>query len=112
LKARPEPLVQGQGAAMSEVVERLARLERQRQDFVAAGPFERLLVLLRDADPALARATYLDYEPAWPATTEGLVTGGLGFAAGWVILFLLFRSLGRLAPGRRRAVPPGRLRSA
>ena len=113
LKAGPEPLVQGQGTVMGEVVDRLARLEGQRDAFAAAGPFNRLLVLVRDADPTLVRATYLDFEPAWPATSEGLVSGAGGFVAGWGGLFVLFRSLGRLWPARRATnIRPGRLRSA
>lgn len=102
-----EPLVKRQADATAEVAERLTRLERQRQEFAQAGPFGRLLVMVRDADPGLARATYLDYEPAWPATSEGLVAGALGFTAGWLGLLFLARIFGRLRP-RSRA----RLRSA
>lgn len=109
LRANPEPLVKKQGDASQEVAERLGRLERQRQSLAAAGPFERLLVTLREADPGLARATYLDYEPAWPVTAEGFAAGGIGFLLGWVVFLLFGRTARRLTPGRRR---PGPLRSA
>lgn len=104
LAGQSEPLVQRQGPAMTEVADRLQRLERQRDAVANAAPFERLAVLARGFDPALVRATYLDFEPAWPATSEGIVTGAAGFLAGWGGLLLLFRACGRLRPrrGRRR----------
>lgn len=106
-----DPLVRRQADATREVATRLARLEQQRQSFAEAGPFGRLLVFARDADPGLVRATYLDYEPAWPATSEGMVTGGAGFLAGWAGLLFLGRVGRRLTP-RRRSTGTGRLRSA
>lgn len=110
LEADPDPLVRRRGEADREIVARLGRLEQQRGAYDSAGPFGRLLVFVRDADPGLAQATYLDYEPAWPATTEGAAAGGAGFVAGWGVLLLLSRVVGRLVPGRRRR--PGMLRSA
>ena len=103
LRTDPDGLVRRQGEAQDEIASRLARLEGQRRDFENAGPFARLLVFARDADPGLARATYLDYEPAWPATSEGLTAGGAGFVAGWGVLLFLSRMVGRLNPFRRRA---------
>jgi hypothetical protein len=102
LTADPDPLVRKQGEAQDELAARLARLERQRQAFLEAGPFARLLIFVREADPGLARATYLDYEPAWPAPAEGLVAGGTGFVAGWALLLFLLRIGRRLVPGRTR----------
>lgn len=113
LTAQSEPLVQRQAPAMAEITDRLQRLERQRDAVAHAGPFERMAVLARGFDPALARATYLDFEPAWPATTEGLVSGGVGFLLGWAGLLLSGRALRRLSPRNwRRRAEPGRLRSA
>lgn len=110
LEGDADPLIRRRGEADREVVARLGRLEQQRAAYDSAGPFSRLLIFVRDADPGLAEATYLDYEPAWPATTEGAAAGGAGFVAGWGLLLLLSRMLGRLVPGRRRR--PGALRSA
>ncbi|NNM71076.1 DUF2937 family protein [Enterovirga aerilata] len=112
LSGQPDRLTQRQGPAMSEIVDRLERLERQRDAVANAGPFERLVVLARGFDGQLARATYLDYEPAWPATSEGLVIGGAGFLLGWGGFALLFRAFGRLRPGRWRQPPRKRLQSA
>src|SRR5918997_1279123 len=63
------------GGAIGANIERLERLERQRQAFVDAGPFQRLVVLTRDADIDLMRAAYQDFEPAVPATEESVVAG-------------------------------------
>jgi sugar lactone lactonase YvrE len=76
-----DPLVKRQGEATGQVVERLERLERQRRAFAEAGSFERVLVLVRDIDPVMARAVYLDFEPAVPATREGAVAAGAGFCS-------------------------------
>jgi hypothetical protein len=113
LAEQPDRLVQRQGPAMVEIVDRLGRLERQRDAVANAGQFERLAVLARGFDGQLARATYLDFEPAWPATTEGLVIGGTGFLIGWGGFLLLVRGAGRLRPRRWRRQREGRqLRSA
>ncbi len=112
LSEQPDRLVQRQAPAMAEIVDRLQRLERQRDAVANAGQFERLAVLARGFDGQLARATYLDFEPAWPATSEGLVVGGAGFLLGWAGLGLLFRAFGRLKPSRWRRHPGGQLRSA
>jgi hypothetical protein len=90
--------VRRQGEATQDVVDRLDRLQRQRDDFAAAGSFGRLLVLIREVDPGLARATYLDFEPAMPATSEGAVTGGIGFVLFWGLLLFLARIVRRLRP--------------
>jgi len=104
LSTNPDGLVSRQGAAMRGNVERLERLERHRQAYVEAGPFQRLLVTVRYGDLDLMEATYGDFEPAVPATQEGLVAAGLGFLGGWGITLLvagLFRRL--FGFGRRRA---------
>ena len=110
-KDNADPAVKRDADDKDRIVDRLQRLERQRDAVANAGQFERLAVLARGFDGQLARATYLDFEPAWPATAEGLVTGGAGFLLGWGGLALLFRGLGRLRPRRRRQ-PTAALRSA
>lgn len=110
LAGNQDAVAKGQAVATEEVIARLGRLEGQRRSFDQAGPFGRLVLFVREADPGLARATYLDYEPAWPATSEGLVAGGTGFVAGWGILLFCAAILRRLNPFRRRR--SGTLRSA
>ena len=104
LRTNPDNLVSRQGDAMRANIERLERLERHRQVFAEAGPFQRLVTTVRDGDVDLMRATYQDFEPAVPVTQEGVVATGVGFLGGWSIAFLvgmLFRRLFGL--GRRRA---------
>ena len=103
LRTNPDNLISRQGDAMRANIERLERLERHRQAFVEAGPFQRLVVMTRDADVDLMRAAYQDFEPALPATQEGVVAAGAGFLGGWSLTLLiggLFRRLFGL--GRRR----------
>ena len=88
LRASPDNLVSRQGDAMRANVERLERLQRHRQEFSEAGAFDRLLTLLRDADVDLAEATYQDFEPAVPATQEGVVAASAGLVIGWGLTLL------------------------
>ena len=97
-----DPVARGRATATEEVVARLGRLEGQQRAFDQTGRFGRLVLFTREANPGLARATYLDYEPAWPATSEGLAAGGAGFLAGWGVILFLARILRRLNPFQRR----------
>jgi len=104
LQTNPDDLVSRQGTAMRGNVERLERLERHRQAFVDAGPFQRLWVTVRDGDLDLMEATYRDFEAALPATQEGVVAAGAGFLGGWGITLLIGSMFRRLFGfGRRRA---------
>jgi hypothetical protein len=104
LQTNPDDLVSSQGTAMRGNVERLERLERHRQAFVDAGPFQRFWVTVRDGDLDLMEATYRDFEAALPATQEGVVAAGAGFLGGWGITLLIGSMFRRLFGfGRRRA---------
>jgi hypothetical protein len=83
-------------------IERRDRLERQRAAFAEAGSFQRLAVMMREADTDIARAAYGDFEPAVPVTNEGIVMGLIGFALGWVLTRLLGLPLRRLFFRRRQ----------
>jgi hypothetical protein len=102
LRGAPDRLVSLQGDAMRANIERRDRLERQRSAFVEAGPFQRLAVMMREADTDIARAAYGDFEPAVPVTNEGLVMGLIGFALGWILTRLLGLPLRRLFFRRRQ----------
>ena len=103
LRSDPADLVRRRGDAMRADVERLERLERQREAFTTAGPFGRLAVLAREADTDIARAAYRDFEPAVPTTGEGLIAAGIGFLIGWALSRLIGIPLRRLF-FRRRAL--------
>jgi Protein of unknown function (DUF2937) len=111
LRTNPDDLVSRQAAAMRGNIERLERLERQREAYVEAGPFERLWVTAREGDLDLLEATYHDFEPAVPATQEGVVAAGLGFVGGWG-LTLLLGGMGRRLFGLGRRPQPHRLQSS
>jgi hypothetical protein len=102
LKASPDNLVSRQGDAMRANVERLDRLERQRQAYIEAGPFERVVVLARDGDLDLMEATYRDFEPAVPTTQEGFVAVVIGLLAGWGVTLLIAALFRRMFRRRRR----------
>lgn len=106
LRSDGDALVARRGEAARQDIARLAALTRQRQALAeAAGPLGRVVVLLRDPDLALARATYQDYAPAIPTTADGVTAGLLGFLVAWAGLRLLV-DLGQRVVGRRtRPVP-------
>lgn len=49
----------------------------------AASPLERLAMPHRLGDHATFAATWADYRPAVPVTTDGLVSAGVGAGIGW-----------------------------
>ncbi|MBV9703782.1 MAG: DUF2937 family protein [Methylobacteriaceae bacterium] len=98
LKENSERIAQNTGLDMIETKARLLRLERQRDAFVEAGPFTRILVLARDFDPAIASGAFENFEPAVPTSGEGIVTAIVGFLAGGGLLQLLALPFRRRQP--------------
>jgi hypothetical protein len=99
LGANADPLAQKRATDMREILAREARLSRQQQAMTEAGAFGRLGALATNVDPGVAQRAWQDFEPAIPATAEGLVTGAVGFLVGGGLLRLL------AAPFRRRRRP-------
>ena len=112
LRTNPDNLVSRQGDAMRANIERLERLERHRQAFIEAGPFERLVTTMRHGDVDLMRAAYQDFEPAVPATQEGVVAAGAGFLGGWGLAFFIGMMIRRLFGFGRRRADAGRLQAS
>jgi hypothetical protein len=107
LRGNADALTSRQGSAMQRNVERLTRLEGQRQAMIEAGPFGRIILLLRDGDPGVMRAAYGDFEPAVPVTQEGVISAAAGFLVLWgavLILAWLFRGLRRRQRRHGRAL--------
>ena len=102
LRSDRDDLVRRQADAMRANAERLDRLRGQQQALAEAGPFGRLFVTVRHADADLARATYQDFEPAMPVTSEGFVAGAVGFVLGWLLARLIALPLRALFFRRRR----------
>ncbi|GEP12107.1 DUF2937 family protein [Methylobacterium gnaphalii] len=101
LRKNADALVARRGEAVRGDVERFKALDAQKQAIdSAASPLGRTVAVARNPDMAVARATYRDYQPAVPTTTDGLVAGLLGFLAawgGWRIVADLGRSMSRRA---------------
>ena len=66
----------------------------------AASPLVRLAMPQRFDDVETLQATYADFRPAIPATTEGAITAGVGYVGGWLLVGGLGALLSR--PFRRR----------
>lgn len=86
-------------ADMRATFTRYDRLQSDLTMLREAGPVERLFLPQRFDDPVLLKATWGDFRPAVPATTAGLTTGAVGFAAGWAGVLALLSLIAR--PFRR-----------
>ncbi|WP_342642320.1 DUF2937 family protein [Rhodoligotrophos ferricapiens] len=98
LEKSTDPFLQRRAASISQTVQRLDKLERQRLAFDTAGRFGRLITLIESPDSQILNNTVHDFEPAVPVTSEGFIIGGVGFVTGWLVL----RLLGFILRGRRR----------
>lgn len=95
------PVLEDQQADMRRTLALQAVLAENLRQLRAAGPLERLTMPQRFGDVETLQATYADFRPAIPATTEGAITAGLGYFGGWAVVGLLGRMLALLF--RRRA---------
>jgi hypothetical protein len=95
LQQSDDRFVQQRGDQMHDTIMRRDRLARQSEDFAKAGPVGRMLVLAEDFDPQIAARAYQAYEPAVPATSEGLIAGIGGFIFGGGLIHLMAWALRR-----------------
>ena len=79
---------------------RSATLTENLTSLRAASPLARLTMPQRFGDTETLQATWADFRPAIPATTDGAITAGIGYAAGWGGVAGLWSLLSR--PFRRR----------
>lgn len=77
--------------------DRLASAEAELKDRT---PLMRLAAPWHFSDTELVQATYQDYRPAVPVTTDGLICAGIGYVGGWAVISGLFALI--LLPFRRR----------
>lgn len=98
-----DPLFRRRGESAQISIDRLGTLEAQRAALTAPAPFDRLLALTTQADGAIARAAWRDYEPAMPLTTEGVVLGAAGFVSGLSLAAVLGAMMRAWRRARRRA---------
>jgi Protein of unknown function (DUF2937) len=95
LARSPDELARRQSTAMTANIERLDTLEAQQAEMAVAGPFNRIIAFLSDPDPKVAKATWDSFEPAVPATGEGVASGGAGFLLGGGLTSMLGRMFRR-----------------
>ncbi len=95
-KANPDPVVAGEAAAREADLALLARLERQRANLQGGSELSRLMAMIGELDPEIARATYADFKPAVPVTTQGLVFAMAGFIAGLIVALIVTGILGAI----------------
>lgn len=79
---------------------RSATLSENLTTLRAASPLARLTMPQRFGDTEMLQATWADFRPAIPATSDGAVTAAIGYALGWGGMAGLFGLLTR--PFRRR----------
>lgn len=90
-----DDFLQTQGGNMQATITRYECLKTHLTNLTDAAQFERLWVFTKERDMDLSKATLDAYEPAVPATAEGLIYGGGGLAGGWILLSLLLSPFGR-----------------
>lgn len=95
-RANPDPVVAGEAAAREADLVLLARLERQRANLQGGSELSRLMALVGELDADIARATYDDFRPAIPVTTEGLVFAMAGFIVGLTIALIITGIVGAI----------------
>lgn len=109
LAGNPDELARRQGESMRATIARLEALEGQRRRMDEAGSFGRLVALLREPDPQVARGALEVFEPAMPVTAEGAASAAAGFAGLWGTTLLALTALGRAVRRlrlRRRRIRP------
>ncbi len=84
-------------------VERYERLTAHMAELEAASDTVRPLILARKQMPEITNSAYEQFKPAIPATIDGLIYGGGGFAVLWGGMSFLFWLLGGAFGARRRA---------
>lgn len=87
---------------MEHVFTRLDRITSDLTLLRAAGPLERMALPHRFRDMETLSATWADFRPAVPVTTEGALATLAGTLAGWLGLTGIFALIGSVF-GRRRA---------
>lgn len=93
-----EPLVRAQAVSMAVTIIRYDRLRNQQAALASDMPFTRLVAFMRNFDRPLVESTLRSYEPAVPATSEGVVFAVVGFLG----VYLILGFLGFLFRPRRR----------
>ena len=95
-----DSFLEGRGGSMSATFARYDALSLTLAELRQAGPLQRFEHLPDYLDSDIGRRTLGDFQPALPATGEGLLYALAGFAFGYVIVSALCSLL--ILPFRRR----------
>jgi hypothetical protein len=89
LEANSDPLAQGQGAEEQRIVDRLARLKKAQAAFHSTNVVSKWIALAENFDPTVAERAYAAYQPAVPTTSDGFISGLIGFVVGWILTHVI-----------------------
>ena len=96
------PLLVDQQADQRMVFAQAAVLADNLAVLRAASPLVRLTMPQRFGDTETLAATYADFRPAIPATSDGAVTAGIGYVGGWAVIAVMWRVISFPFRSRRR----------
>jgi Protein of unknown function (DUF2937) len=88
LEANADPLAKERGEDMATTIARLANLRRAEAAFDSRNSFAKWQTLVTTFDPRIAARAYETYQPAVPATYDGLIAGIIGFVIGGALTHL------------------------
>lgn len=83
-------------------VARLEYLSNHISELNAVSDYMRPLILAKTYDRDIAKSVKEQFEPAIPATIDGAIYAGGGFAVAWGLPLMLFSILGSMFGGGRR----------
>ncbi len=89
LEANSDPLAQGRGAEMQRIVNRLTRLRKAAAAFNSTNVLSKWIALAENFDPTIAQRAYDAYQPAVPTTSDGFISGLIGFVIGWILTHVI-----------------------
>ena len=89
--ASNDDFLAGRGVSMTATFQRYEQLSAALAQIEGAGAAERFQSLPAYLDSDIGQRTLASYKPAVPATIEGVLYAGAGFALGYLILSGLWR---------------------
>ena len=95
-----DEFIEGRGKSMSRTFDRYAELSAMLEEIRGADAAERVTLLPKFMDTEIGARALEDFQPAVPATAEGLAYGGVGFLVGYLVTSGLVRFI--MLPFRRR----------
>lgn len=90
-------------ADMRDTIRRASNVTADLAILRAASPLERIALPQRFRDPETLAATWADFRPAVPATTDGITAAAIGFFGGWFVVGFILRVIASPFSRRRHA---------